>query len=152
MVMALLQEIQNNGVGGGDFLTGAWRTRPINTISSDLNSLISGPIVSGRFTLKPGYYFFDAEANGNRVDNHQIALFNVLTGAHVLYGKSTYAPATEAAQNKSRLLGAYQISQNTDFELQHICSVSQAGNGFGVNAGLGNINIYSSIAIYVIGT
>ena len=66
---AIVADANNTGnQNGGDFNSGAWRTRILDTEISDTDSIVS--LSSNQFTLQAGNYFIVAWASALQVNGH----------------------------------------------------------------------------------
>jgi hypothetical protein len=143
-----VQDQRASGTGGGTFTSGSWQTRTLNT--SVTNGISGASLISDAITLPAGTYEVEAIANAFRVDEHQIR-FNG-TGV-TIYGLSSLAPngvtggTNVPMQSTSTLRGTFTIASTTSFNLEHRCSRTTTTNGFGVDCGFGNINIYADVRI-----
>jgi len=120
----------------GDFDSGAWRTRPLNTV---LDNNISGASLSNdQIELPAGTYYVEASAPARGVDEHMVRLQNISDGTLLLSGTSELARSRTAGnteQSRSMLSGRFTLSGPTAIELQHQCQATKNGNGLGTPAG-----------------
>jgi hypothetical protein len=126
-------ETQAQNTAGGNFDSGAWRTRVLNTVISDEGGYIS--LASNQFTLLPGSYVVDIEAPASGVGLHQAMLYNVTDSVAVLYGTTEYAPS--GCTTRSRIRGKIASSYPKVYEIRHQCQNSVATTGFGTAANFG---------------
>lgn len=119
-----------SGTQGGTFTQDAWRTRTLNTESTDE---IGITVASNRFTLPAGTYIICASSPAYRVHKHKAALYNYTDGAYAIYGTSEISDSTSGAHsNRSFVSGQFTIASSKAFELRHYCEATRADNGFGI--------------------
>jgi hypothetical protein len=120
----------------GDFNSGAWITRALNTVQR-----ISGDDVNESFpaiSIEPGYYHVEASAPAYRVDKHQTRLRDVTGGSTLLIGstemcgRSTGLLIDTYVQTRSFVSGYFATSSQIDIELQHRCFSTQLADGLGL--------------------
>lgn len=128
-----------SGTAGGDFTSGAWRTRTLTTEVVDTGSHAS--LAVNQITLSAGTYRFQAFAAASEVNNNQLRLQNITAGTTVQVGIVENA----AAVNQHAVVcGRFTIAANTVFELQHQCSLTKLASGFGAAASFGT-EVYACI-------
>lgn len=143
--VAVIADEKSAGTAGGDFNSGAWRDRVLNTEISDPDSIVS--ISSNEFTLSAGTYLIEWAAPGYDCSNHKSRLYDV-TGASVLaVGNSTYADPTGNVQNHSSGAFLHTITSNNNYKIQHQSSGTKAGTGFGTQAGFSTVEVYTIVKI-----
>lgn len=142
----LFQEQAVSGTAGGDFTSGAWRTRGLNTEMVD--DFAFGALGSGQVTLQPGTYRFRGIAAGHYVNRHQTRLQNITAGTTVAPGMTAYSPAAAgSSQTVSEVAGRFAIGSATVFELQHRAETTQVANGFGIASSFGT-EVYSQLEFW----
>ncbi|MGW9947005.1 hypothetical protein J2W92_002342 [Rhizobium leguminosarum] len=130
---------------GGNFVAGAWRTRDLNTVVSDPSGMVAAgkvTLASNRFTLAAGKWLIEASVPAHQVDPHKARIYNVTDAAAAAYGtgENTTAPATtDLVQTRSQVAIVVTLAAAKQFEIQHICAVtnSTTGVGFGAAADFG---------------
>jgi hypothetical protein len=138
-----------NGVGGGSFNSGDWRTRTLNTEAT--NQIAGASLASDQFTLPIGTYFCEAVAPVKKVVTSKLRLRNITAGTDQIIGSNTSSPvSSDSGGSVNSLMGQFTITEETVFELQHRSSNSDS-NGFGNSAGFGVIEVYAEVAIWKIG-
>ena len=131
---AIVADANNTGnQNGGDFNSGAWRTRILDTEISDTDSIVS--LSSNQFTLQAGNYFIVAWASALQVNGHQARLRDVTNGATRAHGSSEYTGNGDYVTTKSWIYTRVTPSSTTAYELQHRCQTSASGVGFGNGSG-----------------
>jgi len=141
---AVFTDEKTSGTDGGTFTSGAWRTRDLN--ATQYNGIGSASLSSNQISLPAGTYLIEAEASGNRVDQHQLRLQNITDSSTTILGQNVWAFVTYFVSNLNRVSGVFTIAGTKTFELQHRCATTRAGDGFGLAAGFGT-EVYASITI-----
>lgn len=127
-----------SGTAGGTFTSGAWRTRVLNSETTDE---IGVTLSFNRFTLPAGTYIIRALAPAYAVDSHMAALYNYSDSSYTLYGTTENASAADDRSTiKSVVSGLFSISSSKTFEIRHYCDTTRADNGFGQPMGLAGIS------------
>ena len=134
----LIRDEKASGTGGGTFTSGAWRTRDLNTESSDTGNHAS--IASNQITLAAGTYEFSAKALSSSSDRVQARLQNI-TDTISIVGLSGNSNSVSGETHVSMVDGKFTIATSKIFELQHRCSTT--GN-FGLASSFGT-EVYASI-------
>lgn len=136
------------GTSAGTFTAGAWRTRSLNYIVSDVSGYVMA-LTNGRFTLPPGTYIFSASAPAFQVDRHQVRLYNITDAAVVQNGTSEISYNGDTVQSRSFAMGRFVITASKDFELQHYCQTTVATQGLGTANGFtGDDERFSMIELW----
>lgn len=140
----IVEEQQASGTNGGTFTSGAWRTRALNTLVRNANSIAS--LASNQITLPAGTYYFKYAATAFSVDDHQAKISNVTDSTDVSFGIASYARAASAGASNSEGSGVVTITASKTFALQHQCATTASGNGLGVGANFG-LEVFSRLEI-----
>ena len=115
---AIIADIKASSADGGDFDSGAWRTRDLNTEIADPDGIVS--LSNNQFTLGAGSYLIEFSAPACRLASHQTRLYNATTSSEVQIGTSHYAPPSSGhADQTSMGAGRVTITGSTAFEIQH---------------------------------
>jgi hypothetical protein len=130
---------------GGNFSSGAWRTRDLNTEVNDPGSVAT--LASNQITLTAGTYRFRASAPAYQVDRHKVRLANVSDTVYY-YGTSDTSNSADATMTRSAVSGRFTIATSKTFELQHQCQTTCLTSGFGVASNLGVIEVYAEIEFW----
>ena len=142
----IIEDRKPQGTNGGTFTSGAWRTRNLNTLVFNHNSLAS--LGGNRFTLPAGTYCIDWDAPAFGVAVHKSALYNYTTSTIVAYGTSMRTGSlTSASSNGTTVI---TITSPTSFEIRHICEITRDTSGFGRATNFGT-EIYTRVRIKKIG-
>ena len=133
---------KTSGTNGGDFSSGAYRTRDLNTVLSDA---IHGIVVSSnQVSIPAGTYMIRASAPGVNVGSHQTRLQNITDGSTLILGTSE--SATTSGSTSSFVNGRITLDDTKTVELQHECSATQLSFGFGL-ANTGDAEVYAILSI-----
>lgn len=144
---AVLVHKQSDGVDGGTFTSGAWRTRPLTSAArTDTQSIVS--VASNQFTLAAGIYRVRARFAAQQVNAHQIRLRDITNSATVAYGSVEQAPSGVSVQTYSCVEMQFEVSGSTIYEIQHQCNTTKSGSGMGQACGFGGEEIFGSVEIY----
>ena len=144
--VAVICDAKSSTTTGGEFATGAWRVRDLNTELFDADGIVS--IASNRFTLGAGEYHIAFGAPAFKVATHQTALYNYTDSSFVAYGMGQEASTTGANANVSIGSAFLNLTGSKTFEIQHRCASTKATNGFGVAATWnGDFEIYCLVTI-----
>ena len=131
---AVVADANNTGnQNAGDFSSGAWRTRILDTEIADSDGIVS--LSSNRFTLQAGNYFIVAWASALQVNGHQARLRDITNGATRAHGSSEYTGNGDYVTTKSWIYTRVTPSSATAYELQHRCQTSSSNVGFGNGSG-----------------
>jgi hypothetical protein len=141
-----IQDQKAQNTQGGNFTSGGWRTRVLNTIQSDTAGIAG--LVSNQVTLPSGTYRCVASAPAFTVSVHQARLQNITDATTILLGTSEAAAGTQV-QSRSVVVGQFILSGTKVIELQHQCNTTNGTNGFGIAANFG-IEVYAVVEFWKI--
>jgi len=146
----IIEDRKADGVGGGTFNSGAWRTRVLNTtVLNTMGSVFN--LAANRFTLGRGVYILFASAPAFNVNSHAARLRNITGGATIATGSAEYSRSGVGGTARSVIRATFSITGNTVFEIQHRCQSSSA-NGFGFPTSFAVDNeVYTQVTIFKIG-
>lgn len=143
-----VQNQQASGTNGGTFTSGAWQTRVLNTV---LTNLITGAsLASNQITLPSGTYRIIAFGATNACDRHQMRWQNTSDGTTTITGLSSVSSGTLYSSGLADVVGVFTISSSKIFELQHRCQSTRATEGFGLPGSWGT-EVYADVFIEKIG-
>jgi hypothetical protein len=145
---AQFQEQQAAGVAGGAFNNGAWRTRALNV--PVIVEVSGAQLAANQMSLPSGVYVVEARAAGYSCGSHKARLRDITNGLDLLIGTAE-ASAVGSATSWSIINGRFSLASLTLVELQHQCSATRAGDGFGPAAGFAVIEVYSEVRLWKIG-
>ncbi|MER9091523.1 hypothetical protein NKI34_10395 [Mesorhizobium sp. M0700] len=140
---AVLEDRKLSGVAGGNFTSGAFRTRTLNTKAYDPASIITlagdefTPLVNCRVRWR-------APAWG--VNRHVARLFNVTDGVVVASGSSAVADTDPHQQTDS--VGWGTSLAGKAHRIEHWAAATSNTAGFGVAAASGESELYTSVDVW----
>lgn len=135
-----------SGSDGGDFTSGDWRTRELNSESADTGGICT--LSSNQFTLAAGTYYMQASAPAFKVNGHLVRLYNVTDAATIEIGTAEVTAAGNDVQTRSYLNVRFDIGASKALELQHICETTRNSDGLGNGASFGTNNIFASVELW----
>lgn len=145
-----LEERTPAGTHGGSFLTGAWRTRNINTVVS--NTISGSSLSIKQVTLPIGEYYVDAFSVCVLPAAATVfRLFDITNLVTLLSSSSDMSSGaiTQVAGLTSIIRGKVVLSDTTTFEMQGNTSYSYADQGFGNGYNQGQThNIFAQLLIW----
>ena len=142
---AYIKDVKTNGVSGGTFTSGAWRTKDLNDLDTNI---VGASLSANRFTLPAGTYEIQSTAPSFSAGRHNSKLRNITNSSDVLIGSGSYdAGPYPYAESQSFINGTFTILSTTDFEIQHRCEVTETNNGFGVESNFGVNEVYTQVRI-----
>jgi hypothetical protein len=132
-----IQDQKASATDGGTFTSGAWRTRDLNTIQSDLSGLAR--VSSNQITLPGGTYRANIMCPATAVGRHMARLQSITSGTTLLWGASPSTNGTNtgaAAYGSSAIVtGLFILTDQTVLEVQHQCASTKTTDGYGFSAG-----------------
>jgi hypothetical protein len=137
----------NSGTNGGDATSGAWLSYINNT--SIENTIVGASIDTGTgiITLPAGTYRIEAMAVFFQTNRSILRLYNNDSATELKTGLAVNAASTGAEALPSILKYKLVIAVATNILTQYQVSTTNAGDGLGIDAGLGSVNVYGSIEI-----
>jgi hypothetical protein len=143
--VAVIQDQKPNNTSGGTHTLGAWRTRDLNTEVSDTDGIVS--IASNQFTLAAGTYTVTWSVPSYDTDASISRIYNTSDSTSVGQGGNVYTDIGMTVSLISVGHTVFTIASTKTFEVQHYSATTKAGNGFGTNANLGSVEIYTIVKI-----
>ncbi len=141
--IAIFNETQSSGTEGGTLTSGSFVKRTLNT--TVVNNITGCSIASSVITLPAGTYYFLGRAPAFNVQGNQTRIQNTTAATTVQLGATMYVSSNNTCINLVE--GVVTITGNTNFELQHRCSLTVNTNGLGAAQSFGNSEIYSQLSI-----
>ena len=143
-----IQDQKAANTDGGTFTNGAWRTRVLNTVVSDIAGIAS--LASNQITLSPGTYRCSISVPGFFCGTHTTRLQNITASSTVLSGTSeaTETSSTLGTQTRSLISGKFILTTSAALEVQHQCAVTKASNGLGHATNFGAVEIYTNVELW----
>jgi hypothetical protein len=143
--IAIFNETQASGTNGGTFTSGSYVKRTLNT--TVVNNITGCSIASSVITLPAGTYHAFASATAFAVNNHKCKLRDTTSSTNIQIGTTMYTESTDSVTSLSEVQAYFTLTGVTTIELQHQCASTKATNGFGVQSGFGDSEVYSQITI-----
>lgn len=140
-----VQDQVASGTGGGTFTSGAWRTRNLNT--ENVKTISGASLSSNQITLPAGTYEVFASAGAFRVGLHQTRIYDATNTIVLALGTTAFTESSTGDYSPSTIRGRFTLAGSAAIELQHRCTTTKADNGLGVDAALGNNNVFADILI-----
>jgi len=142
-----VQDRKTSGTNGGNFVSGAWRTRDLNTIVT--NNIIGASLALNVVTIPSGVYFAMASVAAHYITRHVSRIYDDTHSALLVPGIQEYASNAlgDGFTSRSWACGSFSIAEQSNISLQHYCGATNA-NGFGVAANIGIEEIYSDLKIW----
>lgn len=136
-----------SGTNAGTFSDGADRTRTLNTTVT--NEIDGASLASDQITLPAGTYEIAARAPARGVDNHKAWLYDTTGTATLVEGSSARTDSAAATTTDSHVVGRFTLTAESDLELRHRCTASEATHGLGDPTGLSGRNeVYAEVRIW----
>ncbi|MDC1068280.1 hypothetical protein OAQ99_03870 [Candidatus Kapabacteria bacterium] len=139
-----MKDVKPNGTNGGDFNSGAWRTRDLNELSGNTDFI---SLNANQFTLDAGTYIIEGSAPAFRVGEHKMRLYNVTDANISLDSTNARTTTSPVDYSNSFIMGFFTIVSQKVFEIQHICGVTFLEGGFGYSMGFDGNEIYTQVKI-----
>ena len=133
--------VLNAGVpalGGGNFST------TIVGMSLDTNTY--------EFIVPAGTYYYTASAPAGFALGHKARLFNVTDNVVEMLGTSEYTNQSAIDTNRSLMTGMLTLTTSKAYRIEHRIG-DTSGNtwDYGVNAGTGDVEVYTTITLVKLG-
>ena len=132
--VARITDSKTSGTSGGTFTSGAWRTRDLNSIEDDPDSIVT--LSSNQFTLGAGTYLIQWSAPSIKTESHKTQLWDVTGSTDLAKGTTEYAASADSIQTRSFGFDIVTLAASNTFEIQHRASLTHTTNGFGVPSSL----------------
>ena len=130
---------QAANTSGGTFTSGAWQTRTLNTISSQVD--VKASLNINQILLEAGVYLCRILCPAYAVNRHKARLRNMTDGTDLLLGTSEFAGT--AAQTTSIVAGRIDLPTQKVVEVQHRCETTVATDGFGRASNFAVTEVYT---------
>lgn len=138
-----IKESLPNNTNGGDFFSGAWRTREVNEVSG--NTSLASINGSFQFLLAAGTWRAYGEAVAHNVLYSKVRLRNITDGSNAVVGLNTSSSSN--ADVPATLMGEFSITEAKLFELQHRCQTSNTTNARGVAFNFGENEVFAQLTL-----
>ena len=154
----ILKDKRDSGQAGGTFTSGSYQTRVFDSaLEGDCSFLTAGSLTADTnmlsdfrfsdFTLAKGTYKIEAYVPSRGVGNSVKAkLYNTTDSTDAIIGKSLHVGSADDYMD-SVIMGQITIAGSKDFEVQHRCFTTRAGDGFGTATSFGDEEVYTTLKI-----
>jgi len=144
---ALVMDQKTQNTQGGQFATGSWIIRDLNTIGFDSDSIVS--VASNKFTLAAGNYLIKWKCPCYRIDRAASRLYDVTNSAAISpAGRNTHNyPTTGYAQTNTEGLARVSPSGSTEYRIENRSFQTRDTNGLGVGTNFA-AEVFTTVEIY----
>jgi len=142
-----VRDEKSAGTGGGNFTSGSFLTRDLNTVVT--NEISGASLGSNQITLPSGTYEIIAAAPAFRVTRHKIKLRDTTGSTDLIIGTSAHSSAAATyAVRHTFLRGRFTLSVESVLEIQHRGEITHNNSqGFGVESNFGVTEVYTEALI-----
>ena len=138
---------KNPTTDGGNFQSGAWRVRDLNTELVDTDDFISVSAATSEFTLDPGKYRIKFSAPAYRVESHIAVLYDVGAGYTVAQGSASYSDFDNGGMTYSVGVAYTNVVGLGTYQILHRCQTTKS-DGYGNMDDIGQSdNIFTDVVI-----
>lgn len=145
--LLIVQDEKAQWSDGGTFTSGAWCKRTLNTQKYNTISGASINTATSQITLPAGTYWIESIAPATNIGDHQARFQNVSDGMTSVLGQSNRSNADSVTN--ALVTGVFTIASAKTFELQHIGTNTNNGDGLGEGGGFGT-EVFSIVKIHKI--
>ena len=139
-----LADEKTSGNNGGASVDATWNKR---TLTSKVNTIASASVASSAITLPAGTYFLMAYASAYQVAEHKLRFQNTTDATTAVVGINERSGTTQLTGTTALLIGAFTISAQKTFELQHWTQTNTAGGALGTAVAQGD-ECYATCTIF----
>ena len=150
--VAILSDVKSSGTAGGNFASGSWIDRTLNT-EVDPESFVTFSSSNDYFALESGTYKINWSAPAYNTGEHKTQLVYAnntsFTSPTNIQGSSEFDSSGIEPNTQTRSFGetVITITETTYFKLQHRCAATQNSNGLGIESNFGVDEVYSQIVV-----
>lgn len=137
---------KSSGTVSGTATAGSFVKRDLNTVKT--NEITGASLASSQITLPSGTYFIHASAPAWTVNRHKAKLRNTTDSTDTLIGISSDARTTGEGFSNCEIIGRFTITAQKVFEIQHRVQTSSGTSDFGLENGMGVVEIYTNVRIW----
>lgn len=141
----VIQDQKSSTVDGGTFTSGADRTRVLNTLVRNVDSMAS--LASNQFTLPAGTFYIEWSAPAYAVNGHLSQLYDITAGLTVSRSRSVFATNGAGITTFSEGWALVTLASSGTYEIRHRCQTSRSTDGFGAATSLGT-ETYTEVRIW----
>lgn len=138
----LIVDEKPSGTYGGDFNSGSWVVRTLNTIKADTGSNVVS-LSGNQVTLVAGTYRCHFSAPAWMVNHHKARLRNATAGTTIIVGADMFN--STGSTNASQGSGRFTIAAGQALQIEHRCQITKAGDGLGVGADFGEVETFAQL-------
>jgi len=145
-----VQDQKPSGTDGGTFAAGSWVTRDLNTVVT--NTIEGASLASNSVNLPAGTYYIEGLCPAYSVYRYIARLTDGLST--LIWGLGGYVSDDYQAGGHDIVKGLLTLTENTTVFLEHACSATQSGNGFGIAVGHSltvDYETYTDLKIWKVG-
>ena len=142
-----LHESVSTGTSGGDFTSGAWRTR---TLTSVVNTITGASVAANVITLPAGTYDCHITSPAFDVIRHKARLRNLTDTSTEIVGTAMYCHQSYDPCTNSVIRGRFTIAAEKTFEVQHKAEQTRVG-GLGVASSFDENEVYTVAEFWKVG-
>ncbi len=140
----ILSDEKASGTNGGTFVSGAWRTRDLNTLSTLAGTDVT--LVANQIIIQDGTYLIEGSAPAGGVNSHKSRFQNITDNVTEFGGTSERMNNNK--NNRSILSGFLAVTGGPKiYEFQHACQTTRNTDGFGEAAGFAVNEIFTVLKI-----
>jgi hypothetical protein len=143
------RDLESSGVDGGQFTSGSWVTRVLNTEVTDTDSL--GSLSANAVTIPSGTYYCQAAAGAWNTNQHQMRIYNTSDSATLLLGMNAHANPIGIG-SIAFVVGYFTLAASKTIEVQHRCVSTAASIGLGQAASFGDGEVYVELELWQVST
>lgn len=143
----IIRDEKADGTDGGSLSANTWHVRDLNTVAHSDGSEVT--LANNEFTLAAGgSYRIRTRAPASGVDQAQARLYNVTDASVVSYGStSSTVNANQSDSSVSARVDIAASDGNKTFRIEHRSVRMRNGTGLGRAAGVGGVEVYTSVII-----
>tara|TARA_B110000503_G_C6792396_1_gene267795 strand:- start:13 stop:531 length:519 start_codon:yes stop_codon:yes gene_type:complete len=143
-----VRDEKSNNTAGGGFTSGSFQTRTLNTVMT--NEISGASVATNQITLPSGTYFINASCPAVFVNQHKAKLRNITDSSDTLIGTSEFSANAipDYVTTCSFVTGRFTIASAKNFELQHRCTTTRGGDGFGNASNFAVVEVYTDVQIW----
>jgi hypothetical protein len=139
-----VRDEKSAGTASGTATSGSFQTRVLNTVMT--NEISGASLASNQITLPSGTYFVYANAQLWSSGRGKIKLRNVTDSSDTIIGGCGYSAS--GAAGITFFSGRFTIGASKTFELQHRNETTKSGDGYGVEANYGVVEVFADVQIW----
>ena len=143
---ALVVDRKDQNTAGGSFTSGGWRTRDLNTIVINEDTIVTATSGNDSFSLNAGTYRIRWAAPAYEVSKHMSELYDATASSDIAYGNAAY---NQIGYSTGHSIGSHvvTITSANDYKIRHRCSSTRNTDGFGMQANF-NWEYYTIVEIW----